>query len=170
MEHCEGADFAPVWAPISEPRATHAQNSGLDGQKRAHRRCAEANEIFWIGQVDLSLNKRQTYLRLLRRRGSVARRPPRNDIGNVDRLSIQSDRAKHAIKQLSCSSDEWAPGSILLSAWGLSDEHDPRAGDAVREYELRGGPAQRAAVEIRHCGLQRLQISRRFGERASRSL
>ena len=167
MEHCEGADFAPVWAWISEPRAARTQNARLDRQKRAHRGSAETNEVFRSGEVDLSLNKRQTYLCLLGRRRSVARRAPRNDIGDIDRLSIQSDRAEHAIEQLACSSDEWAPDSIFLSSRSLPDEHDARAGDAVREDKLSCRPAQRTAVEIGHRGLQRLQICRRFRKRAS---
>ena len=167
MEHCEGADFAPVWARIGEPRAARAQNSRLDRQKRAHRGSTETNQVFWIGEVDLSLDKRQTDLRLLRRGRSVARRAPRNNIGDVDRLPIQSDRAEHAIQQLACPSDEWAPDSIFLSARSLSDEHDSRAGDAVREDKLSRRPAQRTAVEIVHCGPQRLQIPRRRRERAS---
>lgn len=168
MEHSEGADFAPALTRISKPRSPRAQNSPLDGQKRAHRGSAETNEVFRIREVDLSLNKRQTYLRLLGCRRSVTRRPPRNDISDIDCLSIQSDRAEHSIQQLACSSDEWAPDSIFFSSRGLPDEHDPRARDAVGEYKLRGGPAQRTAVEIRHCDPQRLQIPRRPRERPSR--
>ena len=59
-----------------------------DAQYCANRRRAKTNQIFRIGEVDLSLNERQTHLRLLRRRGSVAWRAPGNDIGDVDLLSI----------------------------------------------------------------------------------
>ena len=75
--------------------------------------------------MDLPLNERQTDLRLLGRRGSIARRPPRNDIGDVDLLSIQSDCVQHSIQQLPRSSDEWAPDSIFIPSRGLADKHDP---------------------------------------------
>src|SRR5579872_5705551 len=123
MEHCEGTDFAAFLTRISKPRAPRAQNPRLDRQKRANRGSAETNQIFRIGEVDLSLNKRQTCLRLLGRRRSVARRPPRNDISDIDRLSIQSDHAEHAIEQLPCSSDKWTAAPTFLSSWGFPDEH-----------------------------------------------
>ena len=108
--------------------------------------------------MDLPLNERQTYLRFLRRRGSIARRPPRNDIGDVDILPIESDRVQHPIQQLPRSSDERAPNSIFIPSRSLADKHDPRTRDAIREHQLRGGPLQRATLEIRHCGAQRFQI------------
>ena len=75
--------------------------------------------------MDLLLNERETYLRLLKRRGSVAWRPPRNYIRDVDLLSIQSDRAQHAIEQLPRSPNEWAPDSIFALPRGLADKHYP---------------------------------------------
>ena len=47
--------------------------------------------------MDLPLNEGQTCLRLLGRRGSVARRSPRNDIGDVDLLATEADRLQHTI-------------------------------------------------------------------------
>ena len=100
--------------------------------------------------MDLPLNERQTRLRLLGRRGSIARRSPRNDIGDVDLLPIESDRVEHTIQQLPRSSDKWAPDSIFIPSGSLADKHDSRAWDAIREHQLRRGPFQRAAVEMHH--------------------
>jgi hypothetical protein len=36
-------------------------------------------------------------------------------------MSIQSNRAQHAIQQLTRSSNEWAPDSIFTLSWGLAD-------------------------------------------------
>ena len=117
--------------------------------------------------MDLPLNERQTCLRLLGRRGSVARRSPRNDIGDVDLLPIESDRLQHTIQQLPRSSDKWVPNSIFIPSRRLADKHDPRARDAIREHQLRGCPLQGATIEVRHHGLQRFQIGRCFRKRAS---
>jgi hypothetical protein len=88
MEHSQRPDVAPGWAGISEPTATCAHNSALDAQYCASRRGAKTNKVFGIRQVDLSLNKRATYLRLLKRRGSVAWWPPRHYVRDVNLLSI----------------------------------------------------------------------------------
>ena len=125
MQHCEGAGFAAALSPINEPRASGAQNPSLDAQKRANRGCPKTNQVFRIGEVDLSLNKRQTRLGLLRRRSPVARRPPRNDIGDIDLLPIESDCVQHAVQQLPRSSDKRAPDSIFVPSRSLADKHDP---------------------------------------------
>ena len=170
MEHGERRYLASNLARINEPRAPGAHNPALDAQYRARRGPAKANQVFRIGKLDLSLNEGQTYLGLLGRRGSVARRPPWNDIRDVDLLSIESDCVQHAIQQLPRSSDEWTPDAIFLLPRGLADEHDPGARDAVRERKLRGGPLERAAIEFRQDGSQRFQIGRGLRQRASRSL
>jgi hypothetical protein len=169
MQHGERLDRAAALVRIVKPCAPCPHNPSLDAQQRANCRCPEANQELRIGKVDLPLNERQTCLRLLGRRGSIARRPPRNDISDVDLLSIETDCAQHAIKQLPRSSDKWAPDSIFLPSRCLANKHDPCARNAIREYQLRGGPLQRAPIEISHNRPQRLQIRRSFGERANRT-
>jgi hypothetical protein len=120
--------------------------------------------------LDLSLKERQTYLSLLRRWGSIPRRPPRNDIRDIDLLSIQSDCAQHAIKQLPRPSDKWASDSIFIASRRFPHEHDPRTWNTVRKYKLGCRPLQRAAVEIRQYGSQRFEIHRSLGKRVSGSL
>src|ERR1700722_7318900 len=107
MQHSERLDLAADLVPVVKPRAPCPHNPSLGTQQRANRRCPEANQEFRIGKVNLPLNERQTYLRLLGRGGSIARRPPRNDIGDVDLFSIETDCAQHAIKQSPRSSDKW---------------------------------------------------------------
>src|SRR6478736_6265567 len=124
MQHSERPDLATAWVRISEPGASRTHNP-LGPQHRAACRAAETNQVFRIGKLDLSLKERQTYLSLLRRWGSIPRRPPRNDIRDIDLLSIQSDCAQHAIKQLPRSSDKWAPDSIFIPSRRFPHEHDP---------------------------------------------
>jgi hypothetical protein len=125
MEHGKRVDLSAGLTRIGKPRAPHTHNPSLDAQYRPTRRRAKTNQEFRIGQVDLSLNERQTYLRLLKRRRTVARRPPWDDIRDVDLVSVQSNRVQHAIQQLPRSSNEWAPDSIFTLSRGLADKHDP---------------------------------------------
>jgi hypothetical protein len=93
----------------------------VDAQKRASSGSPEANQVFRVGEVNLTLNERQTDLGFLKGRGPVAWRPPWYDICDVDLLSIQSNRAQHAIQQLPRSSNEWAPDSIFAIPRRLAD-------------------------------------------------
>ena len=49
------------------------------------RRSAQRDQHFGVGQLDLPLDERPADLGLLRRRRAVARRPPRDDVGDVGR-------------------------------------------------------------------------------------
>jgi hypothetical protein len=97
----------------------------VDAQERASCRSPEANQVFRVSEINLPLNEGQTDLRLLKGRGSVAWRTPWYDIRDVDLLSIQSNRAQHAIQQLPRSSNERTPDSIFTLPRGLADQHDP---------------------------------------------
>jgi hypothetical protein len=121
VEHRERLDISAGLTWIGEPRAPRTRNPSADAQDCASCGSTEANQVFRVGELNLPLNERQTDLRLLKGRGSVARRPPWYDIGDVDVLSIQSNRAQHAIQQLPRSSNEWAPDSIFTLPWGLAD-------------------------------------------------
>src|ERR1700722_14343836 len=106
---------------IGDPRAPSTHNPSLDAQERACCGSPEANHVFGVGEVNLALNERQTNLCLLKGRGPVARRPPWNDIRDIDFLSIQSNFAQHAIQQLSRSSNERAPDSVFALPRCLAD-------------------------------------------------
>jgi hypothetical protein len=93
----------------------------MDAQERASCGSPETNQVFRVGKVNLTLNERQTDLRFLKGRGPVAWRPPWYDIRDVDLLSIESNRAQHAIQQLPRSSNEWAPDSIFALPRRLAD-------------------------------------------------
>ena len=169
MKHRQRRDRAAVLARVSEPRAAHAHDSSLDAQKGLSRGAAETDQELRVGELDLSRDERQAGLGLLQRRRSIARRPPGNDIGDINLPSIESDGVQHAIQQLPGSPDEWAANSIFVPSWGLADKHDRGAWIAIREHELGCGPLQCAAVEIRHERLERLQIGRCCGQSASLS-
>jgi hypothetical protein len=97
MEHGKGPDLAAGLTWISKPRAPCAQNPSLYTHEHASRGSPEANQAFRVGELNLSLDERQADLGFLRGRGPVARRPPRDDICDVDLPPIQSNRAQHAI-------------------------------------------------------------------------
>ena len=125
MEHGERPDLVAGSPGIIEPRAPRTHNAALNAQHCATCRPAEANQELRIGEIDLLLNKGQADLGLLRCRGSIARRPPRNDIGDVHLFSIQSDRAQHAIQQLPCSTDERPTYSIFILPRSFTYKHNP---------------------------------------------
>jgi hypothetical protein len=121
VEHGERLDISAGLTRIEEPRAPRTHNPFVDAQERASCGSSEANQVFRVGKVNLTLNEGQTDLRFLKGRGPVAWRPPWYDIRDVDLLSIESNRAQHAIQQLPRSSNEWAPDSIFTLPRGLAD-------------------------------------------------
>src|SRR5271170_6516766 len=106
MEHRQRAQRPPIAAMIRKPGSTRAGNSFPDTQQSLGGRRAQTNEDLGGGELDLSLDERQTGLRLLKGWGSIARRAPRNDIGDIDLATVESDRLQHAIEQLSGASDK----------------------------------------------------------------
>src|SRR5271154_4512829 len=124
MKHCHRPNGATLFARIVEPRATRARNSTADAEERLNRGAAKANEVFRIGQVDLSPNKRKTDLDFLQGRGSVARRPPGDYIRDIDVSPVERDCVQHAVQKLSGPPDERATNPVLLPAGGFADEHD----------------------------------------------
>ena len=121
MEHGERLNISADLTSIREPRAPGTHNPAVHAQKRASCRSPEANQVFGVGEVNLTFDERQTDLRLLKGRGPVAWRPPWYDIREVDLLSIQSNRAYHAIQQLPRSSNEWAADSIFTLSRSLAN-------------------------------------------------
>ena len=124
MEHGKRPDFAAGLKWIGEPRAPCAHNPSLHTQEHASRGSPEADQVFRVGELNLPLDERQADLGFLRGRGPVAWRPPRDDIGDVDFLPIQSNRAEHAIQQFARSSNERKPASIFAFPRSLAHKHD----------------------------------------------
>src|SRR5258706_14819357 len=102
----------------------------------------------------MAMKERQTGRRLFRRRFAVLRRPPIEHIGDVDLGSIKTDRAKHAIKQLAGTADEWESLQILVAAGRFADQHDSAQRRTVGEHRVCGMALQLAAVEITERGLE----------------
>src|SRR5271165_4956659 len=100
VKHRQRGNRATVLDRVSEPRAARAQNPSLDAQERLSARRAETDQELRVGELDLPRDERQAGLGLLQRRRSIARRAPRNDIGDIHLPSIESDGVQHAIQQL----------------------------------------------------------------------
>ena len=132
-------------------------------QQRLGRGIAERHQHVGIDQFDLPLDERQADLRLLRRRGAVAGRPPRDHVGDVGLAAVEPDRRDHPVQQFAGTSDERQAFDILVAAGRFADEHDARLGIAVGEHQPRRGVFQRASVEIFQQRAQRFQ--RRRGPR-----
>ena len=73
-----GVVLVPAAAKLEDALAVSHQLRG--------RRAAEADQEIGIGELDLPLDERAAGGGLLRRRRAVARRAPRDDVGDVDRL------------------------------------------------------------------------------------
>jgi len=158
----EGRDRADLAAAgvVVEPFAAGAHDAFAGCQQGLGRRIAERHQHVRVHQFDLTLDERQADLGLLRRRGAVAGRSPRNHIGDVGRLTIQPDRGHHAVEQFAGTTDERQPLDVLVAAGRFTDEHHPRLRIAVGEHQLRCGRSQRAAVELVEQRAQRFQCRR----------
>src|SRR6185437_5345882 len=88
MEHGKRPDLSAGLTLIGKPRAPRTHNPSLDAQKRASCGAPKANQEFRIGEVNLALNERQTYLCFLESRRPVAWGSPRNHVRDVHILSI----------------------------------------------------------------------------------
>jgi hypothetical protein len=150
VQHCHRPYGPPIFAIVENPFAPRAGNPFSDPQERLARRCAQTNQDFGICELDLTLDEGQALLRLLWRRGSISRGAPRNDVGDIDLPSIESDRCKHAIEQLSGPSHEWTTNSILIAARRLAHQHYARAWLAIIEHKLRGHFLQGATLKALH--------------------
>ena len=167
MEGGQRADHAGAGVVI-EPAPAGLHDALAGRQQGLGRGIAERHQHVRIHQFDLALDERQADLRLLRRRRPVARRPPRNDVGDVGAGAVEPDRRDHPVEQFARAPDERQALDVFLASGGLADEHDAGLRVAVGEYQPRGGGFQRAAVEIfqqRAQHFERRRGSRRFPRR-----
>ena len=72
------------------------------------------------------------------------------------------------VEQLAGAADERQALDILVAAGRLADEHHARLRIAVGEHELRGGRAQRAALEAVENGAQLVEAGGAAGRFARR--
>ena len=92
-----GADLARAGVE-GEPAPARLGDAFLDAKQRLRRWAAETDENVGIGKFDLPLNERQADLRLLRRRRAISGWAPRNDVGDVDRRTVEADSRQHAVE------------------------------------------------------------------------
>jgi hypothetical protein len=78
--------------------------------------------------------------------------------------TFEPDRLQHAIEQLSGPADKRAPDAVLVPARRLANEHHPRAGPAVCEYELCRRSLQAAFLKGLQTRPQGREVGRGCGE------
>src|SRR5262249_18089226 len=125
MESRHGANFALAGVE-TEPASARLGDAVLYAEQRLCRRSAEANQDVGIGGLDLTLDKRQTDLRLLRSWCAIARGPPRYDVRDVNRRSVQAQRRQHAVKQFTGAADERQALDILVASGRFAHKHQAR--------------------------------------------
>ena len=167
MKSRHGADLALAGVE-GKPAPARLGDAFLDAEQGLRRWAAEADENVGIGKLDLPQNERQADLRFLRRRRAIAGRPPRHDVGDVDRRAVEADRRQHAVEQFAGAADERQALDVLVAAGCFADEHHARLRVAVGEDKLAGGCLQRAAVEFIENGAQLLECFCAFCRRARR--
>src|SRR5271165_989956 len=164
VEHRERAERSAIPAWIRRPHSARSRNPLPNPQQGLSRRPAEAHQDFRAREFDLPLDEGQAGLRLLERRGPVAGRPPRHDIGDIDMIAVKADGFQHAVEQLSGAPDEGPPDAVLVCARRLADEHHARPRRAVGEHELGRRSLEPASVERLEPGPQSREIARRRGD------
>src|SRR5581483_3998772 len=147
MERRHSTDRARTGVVVHPP-SPRSHDAFLGAEDPLARGIAETDQNVRIYELNLSADEWQADLRLLRRGRAVARRPPRNDIGDVDVCVVEADRSQHQVEQFSGSADEGLACEILVAAGRLTDQHDPGLRIAAREYELRRRRLQGAAIEL----------------------
>ena len=83
-------------------------------------------------------------LRLAADRGS--RRTTLDDIGDIDLLSVRTDRLNDLVEQFAGCAHEWLALSILVGSWPLSDQHQIGIRIATAENHILAGLAQLAVA------------------------
>src|SRR5271166_5597936 len=164
VEHRERPERPAIPAWIGRPHSARSRDALPNPQQGLGRRPAEAHQDFRGREFDLPLDEGQAGLGLLERRGPVAGRAPRYDIGDIDMISVEADGFQHAVEQLSGAPDEGPPDAVLVSARRLADEHHARSRRAVGEHELGRRSLEPASVERLEAGPQGHEIARRRGE------
>src|SRR6185437_2489485 len=98
---------------------------------------ANGNEDLWRDEFDLPFEERPAGESFLRRRRTVSRRPPIDDIGDVNVRLTKADCCKHLVEQLSCAPDERFACEILVAAGRFPDDHKVGAWRTAIEAEFR---------------------------------
>ena len=160
MERRHGADRAGAGVVV-EPFSAGLHDAVAGRQQRLRRGIAERHQHVRVHELDLPLDEWQADLRLLRRRGAVAGRPPWNDIGDVSLAAVEPDCRDHPIEQFSGASDERQALDVLVAPGRFADEHDAGLRIAVGKHQPRRGVFERTALEIFQQRPQRFQRRRR---------
>ena len=132
------------------PVPAQPQNAIGGMQQRLGRRTAQRHQHLRLGQFDLPLDERAADFGFVRRWCAVSRRPPGNDVGDIGRCPVETDRRKYTVEQLSRPADERQPFDVLVAPGRLADQHQVGFGIAVGEDHLLGREFQIAAVESLH--------------------
>src|SRR5271165_132912 len=170
MQHWDCSNRVPILADICEPSSSRAHDTFAKPQKGLGGGGSETYQNFGAGKFNLSSDKWQASLDLLGGRSSIARRTPRDDIGDVYTIPVKSDGAQHSIKQLSRAPDKGSADAFFLASRRLPNQHHPRPRDAVRKHELRGCFLQSAAVKPFKFSAQGGQVRASRGAGASGEL
>ena len=131
-------------------------------------RPADQQDEVWRNQLHLPLQEGPATFRLLQCRRSVARRPPVDDVGDMDIIFREADRGQHTIEKLACASDERHACQILVTPGGLADNHQAGRGRAAIKAGVLGGCAQSAPFELRNSLAQVVERLGRSGNFARR--
>jgi hypothetical protein len=116
-QHGDRPDFL-IACRIREP-ATHVRDPFRAAELRLRRRRAKADQNFSIHNLDLAVREGQTGRRFEWGVGAVSRRPPGNDIGDIDRAAVASNCCQHLVEQLAGAPVTFQPigiGSLFGSA------------------------------------------------------
>src|SRR5262249_39655175 len=113
-----------------------------------------------LDQLDLLEEPRLALVLLLRQRVAVSRRPALERVRDVDVGARQADAGEELVEELAGLPDEWNALLVLVKAGRLADEHQLRAGRAVREDAVRRAGGEDAARTGRGLGPERIEHRR----------
>ena len=111
----------------------------------------------------MAVNERLEHRLFIKAGFAIARRAPRQDIGDVSPGAIEIDRSHHFVEQLSCPTHKGQPLQILITTRRFADEHDIGVRVAITKDQIFGREFEAATVKICECLLQFSQSGGAFG-------
>ncbi len=132
--HGHAAELLPLPA---QPR-----DAGGGSEQQLRRGRPQGDDDTRPDRLDLPEQERRAGRDLVRLRVAILRRPALDDVGDVDLLALETDRADHLVELLPGAADERLALRVLVGARPLADEHQVGVRIADTEHDALAGLVQ----------------------------
>src|SRR5262245_262212 len=132
-------------APVRVGLPTQARNALLRADQGLSREVAEGQDHVGADRVDLGDQEWAAGQDFVRLRIAIALRPALDHVGDIAvALAVEAHRGEHAGQQLARAADEGQPLLVLFLARAFAHHHQPGAGTARAERDIRAALAELA--------------------------